>query len=57
MEDDRPFAETYHEQPVRWRRVSPVVLPYEQRIGIGLVIIVLLLILGGLAVGVFDRLP
>ena len=57
MGDDRALPETYQEQPVHWRRVSPVVLPYGQRICIGLVVIVLLIIFGGLVVGVFDRAP
>jgi hypothetical protein len=34
--------------------MSLVVLPYRLRIGIGIVIIVLLIIFGGLAVGVFN---
>jgi len=58
MRDNRPLPETYHGQPGRRRRrLSLVVLPYWQRILIGLVIIVLLIILGGLAVGIFDRTP
>jgi hypothetical protein len=36
------------------RTMSLVVLPYRLRIGIGIVIIVLLIIFGGLAVGVFN---
>jgi hypothetical protein len=58
MRDDRPLPETYQEQPVRRRRrLSLVVLPYWQRILIGMVIIVLLIIFGGLAVGIFARTP
>jgi hypothetical protein len=34
--------------------VSLVVLPYRQRIGIGLVIIASLIFFGGLAMGVFN---
>jgi hypothetical protein len=34
--------------------MSLIVLPYRQRIGIGVVIIVLLIMFGGLAAGVFN---
>jgi hypothetical protein len=57
MDDLGGPQETSRWQPPRGRRMSPVVLPYRQRIGIGLVMIVLLIIFGGLVVGVFDRVP
>ena len=50
MEDDGGSSETYEEQISRRRRMSSVVLPYRQRIGIGLVIISLLILFGGLVV-------
>jgi len=54
MEDDGGSPETYEEQIARQRKaVSPVALSYRQRVGIGLVIIVLLLVVGGLTVGGF----
>jgi hypothetical protein len=54
MGDHGELPESGIGQSARRRRVSLVVLPYRQRIGIGLVIIVLLIIFGGLAMGVFN---
>jgi hypothetical protein len=54
MEDDGGSPETCEEQIAhRGKAMSPVVLSYWQRIGIGLVIIALLLVFGGLTVGGF----
>jgi hypothetical protein len=54
MMDDRPLPETSQVKSARRRRMSVVVLPYRQRIGIGLVIIGSMVIFGGLAVRVFN---
>jgi hypothetical protein len=54
MGDHGAAPESSIGQSGRRRNVSLVVLPYRQRIGIGLVIIVLLIIFGGLAMGVFN---
>jgi hypothetical protein len=52
--DDRPLPETSQVKSARRRRISLVVLPYRQRIGIGLVIIVMMVIFGCLAMAVFN---
>jgi hypothetical protein len=54
MKDDGGSPETYEEQIARQRKaMSPVALSCRQRIGIGLVIIVVLVLFGGLTVGGF----
>jgi hypothetical protein len=54
MEDDAVSSETYEEQIAHRREaMSPIILSYRQRIGIGLVIVVLLLAFGGLTVRIF----
>jgi hypothetical protein len=54
MMDDRPLAETSQGKSARRRRMSLVVLAYGQRIGIGFVIIVMMVIFGCLTMGVFN---
>ena len=53
MKDDGGSSGICEEKIARRRRMSLVVLPYQQRIGIGLVIIVLLIVCGCLTVGIF----
>jgi len=54
MENDGGSPETYEEQIARrGKAMSSVVLSYPQRIGIGLVVIILLIVFGGLTVGGF----
>ena len=58
MEDDKRPPETYRAQIARRRaQASLVVLPYWQRIGVGLVVLILLIVFGGLAAGFFDHTP
>jgi hypothetical protein len=58
MEDNNGPPETYKAQIARRRtQDSPFALPYWQRIGVGLVVLILLMVFGGLAVGFFDHIP
>jgi len=58
MEDDKGAPEAYGAQIARRRpRGSLVVLPHWQRIAIGLVILIFLILFGGLGVGFFDHTP
>jgi hypothetical protein len=58
MEDDKEQPETYKAQIARRRaQASLVVLPYRQRIGVGVVVLILLMVFGGLAAGFFDHTP
>ena len=58
MEDERGLPETYRAQIARRRtHASLVVLPYWERLGVGLVVLILLIVFGGLATGFFDHTP
>jgi hypothetical protein len=58
MEDDKRPPETYKAQIARRRtKASLVVLRYWQRLGVGLVVVIILLIVGGLAAGFFNHTP
>jgi hypothetical protein len=57
MEDDKGPSETYRAQIARRRARASVVLPYWQRIGVGLAVLILLIVFGGLVSGFFDHTP